>query len=54
MQDNELAFTEKYQVAWSNVETTRLDAKRMKEEQPEVYQDFSQTTISRRFSIKAA
>ena len=54
MQDNELAFTEKYQVAWSNVETTRLDTKRMKEEKPEVYQDFAQTTTSRRFSIKAA
>ena len=54
MQDNELAFTEKYRVAWSNVETTRLDTKRMKEENPEVYQDFAQTTTSRRFSIKAA
>ena len=54
MQDNELAFTEKYQVAWSNVETTKLDTKRMKQENPEVYQDFAQTTTSRRFSIKAA
>ncbi len=54
MRDNERAFTEKYQIAWSNVETTKLDAKRIKEEKPEIYQDFAQTTTSRRFSIKAA
>lgn len=54
MQENERAFTEKYQIAWSNVETTKLDTRRIKAEKPELYQDFAQTTTTRRFSIKAA
>lgn len=54
MRENERAFTEKYQIAWSNVETTKLDARRIKAEKPELYQDFAQTTTARRFSIKVA
>jgi predicted phage-related endonuclease len=54
MQDHELAVSEHYRVSWSNVDTTRLDTKRMKAELPEVYADYSSTTSSRRFSIRAA
>ena len=54
MQDNELAVNEKYRISWTNVDTTKLDTKRMKEERPEVYRDFARTTTSRRFTIKAA
>ena len=54
MQDNEAAFNGKYRVRWANVDTTKLDTKRLKEEKPEVYQDFAMTTTSRRFTIKAA
>lgn len=54
MQDNELAFNDRYRVSWSNVDTARLDAKRLKEEQPEIYKNFINITTSRRFSIKAA
>ena len=54
MQENEAAFNDKYQIRWTNVDTTKLDAKRLKEEKPEIYQDFVKTTTSRRFSVKAA
>ncbi len=54
MQENEAAFNDKYQIRWTNVDTTKLDTKRLKEEKPEIYQDFVKTTTSRRFSVKAA
>lgn len=54
MQDNEFAASDSYRVSWSNVETTRLDTKRIKEEQPEIYRDYAKQTVSRRFQVKAA
>lgn len=54
MQDSELASNGYYKVSWSNVETTRLDTKRIKQEQPEIYQNYAKVTSSRRFQIKAA
>ena len=54
MQDNELAFNERFRVSWSNMDTTRLDTKRIKQEKPEIYADYAKTTSSRRFSVKAA
>lgn len=54
MQDNELASSEKYHVSWSNVDTARLDTKRLKEEHPEVYRDYVKLSETRRFQVKAA
>jgi len=54
MQDNELAYSDSYKISWSNVDTARIDTKRMKEEEPEIYQKFLKVTSSRRFTIKAA
>lgn len=54
MQDSELAYSDGYKVSWSNVDTARIDTKRMKEEEPELYQKFLKVTSSRRFTIKAA
>ena len=54
MQDNELASNGQYRVLWSNVDTMRLDTKRMKQERPEIYKDYAKVTSSRRFQIKAA
>ncbi|MCD7806087.1 MAG: hypothetical protein LUH19_01955 [Lachnospiraceae bacterium] len=54
MKDHEMAVNNHYRVSWANVDTSRLDAKRLKEEKPEVYQDYLRTTTSRRFQIKAA
>ncbi len=54
MKDSELASNGHYRVSWSNVDTTRLDTKRIKQEQPEIYQNYAKVTSSRRFQIKAA
>ena len=54
MKDCETASSERYRVSWSQIETVRLDTKRLKEELPEIYQKFSSVTQSRRFTVKAA
>ena len=54
MQDNEMATSDSYRVSWSNVETARLDTKRIKLEKPEIYQDYAKISTSRRFQVKAA
>lgn len=54
MKDCETASNERYRVSWSQIETVRLDTKRLKEELPEIYQKFSSVTQSRRFTVKAA
>lgn len=54
MKDNEFAANDRYRVSWSNVETTRLDTKRIRQEQPEVYRAYAAVSTSRRFQIKAA
>lgn len=54
MKENESAGSEKYRVMWSNVDTTRLDTKKIREERPEIYRDFSRTTTFRRFTVKSA
>lgn len=54
MEDNEIAFNDKYRVTWANVDMARLDTKRIKAEKPEVYEDFLNVTSSRRFTVKAA
>lgn len=54
MRDSELASNGHYRVSWSNVDTTRLDVKRIKQERPEIYEDYAKVTSSRRFQIKAA
>ncbi len=54
MKDSEEAFSDRYHIKWTNVETSRLDTKRMKKEKPEIYQEFSRNVTSRRFQIKSA
>ena len=54
MQDNEIAASKNYRVTWSNVNTTRLDTKRIKDEETEIYQNFVKVTSSRRLTIKTA
>ena len=44
----------KYRVSWSNVDTQRVDSRRLKEEQPDVYSRFAKVSHSRRFTVKAA
>ena len=54
MQDNELASSEAFRVSWKNIDALKLDAKRIKEEMPELYSDYGKVSHSRRFEVKAA
>lgn len=54
MKDHETAFNDSYRVSWGSVESVRLDTKRIRKERPEIYEDFSCVTSSRRFTVKAA
>lgn len=39
-------------ISWTSVSSERLDSKKLKEEQPEVYAKYAKSSNSRRFSIK--
>ena len=54
MQEHELAGSDCYQVSWKNIDTTKLDTKRMKAEQPEIYERYGKVSHYRRFEVKAA
>jgi len=54
MGDNESAISDCFRVSWGNVDSTRLDTKRIKEERPEIYSDYAKVSHSRRFEVKAA
>lgn len=50
----ELAENDRYRVSWKQVDSSRLDEKRLKEERPEIYEQYKKTIKSRRFTVKAA
>lgn len=54
MGESEWAVEEEYRIHWGNVETTRIDTKRLKAERPDIYTEFSRAVKSRRFQITAA
>jgi len=54
MAEAEIAYCDDYQVYWKNVSTSKLDIERIKQEKPDVYQDYLKEIQSRRFTIKAA
>ncbi|MBD5487106.1 MAG: endonuclease [Lachnospiraceae bacterium] len=54
MQDNEYASSESFRVSWKNIDSTKLDAKRIKVERPELYADYKKVSHTRRFEVKAA
>ena len=54
MQDNEYASSESFRVSWKNIDSTKLDAKRIKAERPELYADYKKVSHTRRFEVKAA
>lgn len=54
MKEKERAVSGRYRISWSNVESTRLDIKRIRQEKPEIYQDYAKVSSSRRFQVKAA
>ena len=52
--DAEIAENESYRVSWKNISRSSIDEKRLKAEQPEIYEKYRRETISRRFTVKAA
>ena len=50
----EQAENERFSVSWKAVNSNRLDEKRLKEEQPQVYEKYRKLITSRRFTVKAA
>lgn len=54
MQDNEIASSECFRVSWKNIDATKLDTARIKNEKPELYADYSRNSSYRRFEVKAA
>lgn len=54
MDDAELAYTDNYIISWKQFEQDRLDTKRLKDENPDIYDTYKKKISSRRFAIKVA
>lgn len=54
MGEAELAENNHFQVSWKSVCSNRMDEKRLREEQPDIYEKYKKPIISRRFCVKAA
>ena len=54
MKDAETAYTDDYLISWKQYEQERLDSKKLKTENPDVYKSYSKKVSTRRFIIKAA
>ena len=54
LKDNEMAVSDQYRVIWKNVDSPRMDTKRIKKEQPELYRKFMKSSHYRQFQIYAA
>lgn len=52
--DAEIAENTSYRVSWKPVTRSGLDEKRLKEEEPEIYDKYLRVTSSRRFTVKVA
>lgn len=52
LKDAETGFVKGYEVSWKPVVSNRLDAKRLKKEKPEIYDEFVKESKSRRFNVK--
>lgn len=50
--ENEKGITLKRVVTWKNYESNRIDSKRLKAEQPDLYKKYTNTTTARRFTVK--
>ena len=49
----EVAEGDGYRVTWKSVTSNRMDSERMKQEQPEVYQQYLKPINSRRLTIRS-
>lgn len=44
--------SDRYQMSWKQIESERLDGKRLREERPEIYDQYLKKTSFRRFEVK--
>ena len=49
MGEAETARSSQFQVSWKTVDSIRVDAKKLKEEEPEVYKKYQKSIHSRKF-----
>lgn len=54
MKDATLAYAGNKVITWKNIASMRIDSKRLKAEQPDIYEKFSKKSEYRRFEIKEA
>lgn len=54
MKDATLAYAGNKVITWKNIASMRIDSKRLKAEQPDIYERFSKKSEYRRFEIKEA
>lgn len=52
LKDAETGLTENHVVSWKNVDINRFDSKRFKVDHPALYEEYINTTSSRRFGVK--
>ena len=53
MEDASYADSEGHHISWVQFNQQRLDSKRLKEEEPEIFNRFTKNVSSRRFMVKA-
>lgn len=54
MEDAAYGISSEYRVSWVTTESKRLDTKKLKEEQPDMYNQYSNISSCRRFTVKHA
>lgn len=54
MRDATIGITPKYKVSWYSYESNRLDARKLKEEQPDIYKEYCRINSTRRFTVSHA
>lgn len=54
LQDAAYGFTEDYRVSWVSFEKKQFDSKKLKEENPEIYDKYVTKVSNRRFTVNAA
>lgn len=54
LKNNERAFSDQYRISWKNVDKPILDEKRIREEEPWIYQKFTKISHYRQFQVSVA
>ncbi|HHY13374.1 MAG TPA: hypothetical protein GX526_01835, partial [Thermoanaerobacterales bacterium] len=52
MKEAEKAITDNWRINWTTIDSTKFDSVRLKEEKPDIYEQYSTTSSYRRFTVK--